>query len=101
MEKEQLEQYAHLKQEEKRIAEAIKQLGPLVLEQIKQSGHDKVKSSFGTFSITKRRSYKYSDRVRGIEDGLKTAKAQEEADGTAEVVEKESLAYYQPKENNE
>lgn len=97
MDKEKLERYAALKQEERRIQKDIEDLGPVILQMIEASGHDKVKSTFGTFSVEKRRTYVYTEAVKDAERRVSMMKDEEKASGKAAVKETHSLKYYSPK----
>lgn len=74
-----LAEYAELKQEEKIIAKAMKELQPKIKESMRANDKDKVNTDFGSFTLISRNSWKYSDAVTELED-------EEIANGTAKQV---------------
>ena len=52
-----------------------------------------LKFDFGTFSITERKTWKYSSHISAIEEDLRAEKDKEEADGIAKAIITESLRY--------
>lgn len=94
MNKELLESYANLKQQEKAIAEEIAKINPLILAEIDAAGVDKVEAKdIGTFSIARRKTWKFSKDVVLAEEGLDELKYQEKANGVATAVEKPYLLF--------
>lgn len=91
--KEKLAKYAELKREEKRIASAIAELGPVILNMIVDLGVDKVETTFGRFIVVKRTSFTYSDNVTDLEESLEALKEQEKAEGIAKAVKSNQLQY--------
>ena len=99
MNKDLLQQYANLKEQERVIAEEIAKINPLVLAEIDAAGADKVEAKgIGTFSKASRKTWKFSKEVELAEEGLEELKRQEKADGTATVTEKPYLLFKAPKE---
>ena len=97
MNKELLIEYGNLKIEEKKIAARISELNGQVLENILQSGADKVETDIGAFSIITRKKWTYSDRYENKKEELNLMKTEEEADGTAEFEETSSLMFKEKK----
>lgn len=65
-----------------------------ILHQMMDSKVDKIESEvFGTFSIARRSSWTYSDKVNDMDDKLKIAKIREQTKGTAIEKVSESLRY--------
>ena len=94
MNKELLESYANLKQQEKVIAEEIAKINPLILAEIDAAGVDKIDAKdLGTFSIAKRKTWKFSTDVELAEEGLDELKSQEKAKGIATATEKPYLLF--------
>lgn len=98
MNKQNFEKYAQLKEQEKEIAEEIKELKPLLVEDMLEAKADKVESDYGTFSIVKRKHWTYSSDTQALDLKLKEIKKTEEADGTATYTEKENLMFTNKKE---
>ena len=88
MNKELLQQYASLKLQEKAIAEQLAQLNHQVLKEIQDAGVDKVSAEFGTFSIGKRKNWKFSADVQIAEKEVEELKISEKATGKATAEEK-------------
>ena len=101
MNKELLQQYANLKEQEKTIAEEISKINPLILKEIQDAGADKISTEFGAFSVAKRKTWKFSEEVVMCEEGLEELKKQEMANGKATAVEKPYLMFKGPKKEEE
>lgn len=94
MNKDLLQQYANLKEQEKAIALEIAKINPLILAEIDAAGVDKVEAKdIGTFSIAKRKTWKFSEDVQLAEEGLEELKTKEKAKGIATAVEKPYLIF--------
>ncbi len=95
--KELIEEYARLKQEEKAVALRLEELKPQVFETLESTGLDREHpielSSIGTFSLGVRRTWKYTPEVLKAEAILKAKKKEEEQLGTAEYVENPYLIF--------
>lgn len=93
MNKEKLEQYAKLKQDEKILTEKIKQLSAEILSDMVIAEADEVEIDSGKFIISTRRTWKYSQTIEKQENELKEMKKEEEAKGFAEYEEKSYLIF--------
>lgn len=94
MNKDLLQQYATLKEQERSITEELSKIQPLVLAEIEQAGVDKVDATgIGTFSLAKRKTWKFSKDVELAEEGLEELKRTEKANGTATATEKPYLIF--------
>ena len=94
MNKEILQQYANLKEQERVIAAEIAKINPLILAEIEASGVDKVEAKeIGTFSVAKRKTWKFSKDVELAEEGLDELKRIEKASGVATATEKPYLIF--------
>jgi polyribonucleotide nucleotidyltransferase len=94
MNKDLLQQYASLKSQEKSIAEQIHQLGPQIVEMIQAEGADKIDAKdLGTFSLAKRKTWKFSTSVQQAEQELEELKIEEKATGKATATEKPYLLF--------
>jgi len=97
--KDLLQQYANLKEQEKVIADEIAKINPLILAEIQAAEVDKVEAKdIGTFSLAARETWKYSENVVLAEEGLEELKLAEKRDGTATSTEKPYLVFKAPKE---
>lgn len=72
------ETYAELQKQIKDLQEKSAQLQPAILQDIINSGEKNKSFDFGTFSVSKRKSYVYSDEFKALQSELKTAKKYEE-----------------------
>jgi hypothetical protein len=99
MNKEIFKQYAALKIKEKEIQEEIETLKPEIMEEIEESGADKIASDFGTFSLISIKKWKFSPAVEEAKKTLDCLQANEKADGTATFEENKQLKYFAPKDN--
>lgn len=97
MNKELLEEYAQLKIKEKELAARIKELGPEIKAMIEETGADKVDMEVGTFTITVRKTWNFSDLHSVKKTELKDLEEREKADGTAEFEEETSLMFKEKK----
>jgi hypothetical protein len=95
-----LNEYAKLKIEEKRIKARIEELGPQIRQEIVLEGFDKVPTNLGNFNIKSMKKWTYSEAVKQAEANIKTLKATEEQDGTATYVEVQQLEFREKKETN-
>lgn len=99
MNKEILQQYANLKEQEAVIAAEITKLGPLILAEISAAGVDKVEAKdVGTFTVAKRKTWKFSEDITLAEEGLEELKRTEKANGVAKATEKPYLLFKGVKE---
>lgn len=101
LKKELFEQYAALKVKEKEVAAEIKALQPALMAEIDQTEEKKVEAEFGLFSITSRRTYKYSDAVAKAEEKVDKLKEKEMAEGVATFTESKSVRFEVPKNKDE
>lgn len=93
MNKENLNRYAELKAQAKAIESEIEDLKPGILADMKAAEADKVDHEAGSFVITKKKSWKFSDKVDAMKDAVKNLEADEKADGTATFEETEILMF--------
>lgn len=97
MNKDILEQYAGIKKQIASLTEEAKELEPQVLDEMRQEGVQTAKMDFGTFSITRRTKWEYSQKYKDLEEKydivLKAAQKTEQEDGTATKIETESITF--------
>lgn len=98
-----LEEYRDLKNTIKVAEEKLKELSPLVVENMRTEGAAKIKLADGTgvFSIFPRKTWKYSPVVTDMELEVKKIKADEQAKGIAVASEIDVLTFTMPKEGEE
>ena len=100
MNKETIKEYADLELQKSNIEARQAEIKLAFLDSLKKLEADKVESEFGSFRIVQRNSWKYSDKIKVLEDGVKEAKKAEETAGTATKEIKESLTFYPVKEKS-
>ena len=88
MDKEKLERYATLKEDEKRIQAEIKELAPVIVSMIKETGVDDPKVRLkdrGVFILGSKTNYKFSNKVQEMKEDMDKRKKHEVAEGIAEA----------------
>jgi hypothetical protein len=93
MNKENLNRYAELKAQIKALEAEVDDLKPGILAEMKASEADKVDHDAGTFTVSRRKSWTFTPKVESIRESLKTAEADEKADGSATFEETEFLLF--------
>lgn len=88
-----LADYAELKTQEKAVAEKLKELAPQIVEQMGKNEAEEIETSYGKFSISKRRSWTYPEDLMARETVLKADKKKAEQVGTATYEETPFLVY--------
>lgn len=91
MTKEKFKQYADLMVEKRAIEEKLEELKPGLKAEIEEAGGDKVDTDFGTFTLGRRTTWKYSEAVTKLQE-------EEKARGVAQAIETVSLTYKALKE---
>lgn len=99
MKKENFQTYADLKNKIKELSQQAEIIEGEILQEITEAGVEKVESGFGTFSLMKRKTWKYSEDIKTLEEGMKKNKKMEEENGTATFEEKTSLRFQATKES--
>ena len=88
------EQYAMMKNAASVLDERIKELSEMIVGEMSETiGVEKQTFKYGTFSLTHRKSYTYSDKVKEKEEQLKALKKKEEESGKAKVEIKTGLLF--------
>lgn len=93
MQKELLGSYAILREKMKLLEREEGELRIKILENLKENNLEKVDSGFGSFTIAKRLSWKYSEKVKALEEKIKISKDKEQKKGIAESSETEYLLF--------
>lgn len=87
------EQYAMMKNATKVLDERIEELQTLITEEMERMKLEKQQFAYGTFTITNRKTFKYSEVVKEKEVEVKALKKQEEESGVATFEEKKGLLF--------
>jgi hypothetical protein len=92
--KDTLNKYAEVKAEIKRLEVLADELNPQVLDvmQANELGEVDV-AGLGKLSLGSRRTWKYSSKVKGMEESLKEQKTIEEQTGAADYTEKHYVLF--------
>ena len=86
-------EYALLDSKVKELTDKRDAMKEKVLEFMAEIGKDKDETSVGKFTITKLKTWTYTDSTLQIGEKFKAAKAKEESTGDATFVEKPSLRF--------
>ena len=91
------EEYALIDAKIKALTNKKDEMKIQILEDMVESGEEKVSTSVGSFAIAKLKTWTYTDKVTEAEEEFKALKAEEESTGDATFVEKPSLRFTQIK----
>lgn len=91
------EQYADLKAQAKEIDLKIKAINPLILEDMKEKGNEKLETPFGKFIVKELTTWEYSDAVDEAKAKLVKLQEKEQKTGIAKASVKPSLTFNVPK----
>jgi len=82
-----LKQYANLKVQAKEIEAKLKELEPKVFDQVMAVDGEKIEAKYGTFSLTTKKVWNYSETLlekeSQIKEKIKLMKREEELSGKA------------------
>lgn len=87
------EQYAFLKAQAKEIDEQLSALADDILKDMVSEDIKSKEISIGKFTVTRRKSWTYPEKVVALGDKFKLAKAKAESTGEATYTESESLLF--------
>lgn len=87
------QQYAMMKIATKMMEERIDELNEYIVDEMKDKELEKQQFEFGSFSLSTRKTYKYTEAVNSLADKLKAQKKAEEESGEATLEEKKSLLF--------
>jgi predicted phage-related endonuclease len=87
------EKYADVKKQIKELTNQAKELENEIKEEMKIHELDKIKSDWGTFSLSVRKTWTYSPAVDEIKKNLKEMQFEETENGKATCNEKEVLTF--------
>lgn len=91
------EEYAVLNAQIKELTEKKNVLRDNILEDFVANGSDGAVTSIGKFTVTKLKTWTYTDETAQMVEDLKAVKAGEESTGEATFEEKPSLRFTQAK----
>lgn len=89
----QLSQYYEIQNKIKSLGDIKESLRSSIVKNFKENSLEKVESTFGTFTICKKKTYKFTEAVKKIEERLKIAKIKEQQKGIAEEIISEYLLF--------
>ena len=87
------ENLAKLESRRKELEIEIELARHAVLQEMQKGGADTVKAEVGTFTVTTRKKWAYSDEVKVAETNIKNLKKVEEETGIAKFEESKSLLF--------
>lgn len=91
------ESYAVLDAQIKDLTNKKDELKAKIIEEMVESGEEKVQTAVGSFTVAKLKTWTYTEKVTALEEAYKSRKAKEESTGEATFIEKPSLRYTQVK----
>lgn len=91
------EEYASIDQKIKVLTEQKEQLRGVIVAEMLEKGEEKIETAVGSFSIARRKTWTYPEKVLEIGEKFKAAKAKSESTGEATYTEEESLRFNQIK----
>lgn len=91
-----LKDYSKLEDKYKKMGEEREELRGTIVAELGKEGIDKTETTFGIFTIGKRLTYKYSEKVEALQDKVKLAKVREEEKGIAKASETRYLVFTKP-----
>lgn len=93
MDKENYKLYAELEEQKKEIEEKQSRIKSEILEEMISQQSETVKADFGTFSLMRRKTWKYSPAVDELGARVKELKKTEEESGLATFEESTVLTF--------
>lgn len=87
------EQYMAMKNAQKVLDERIEEIQGLITSEMESLGVQKQTFPYGTFSLTERKTWKYTEAIEKLSETLKTAKKSQEESGEANFEIKKSLTF--------
>ena len=99
--KEKFARYAELKNKIKELEAEVDMLAPEILEMVFSTDQKKIEADFGTFTMSSRKTYKYTEPTIALAEKLKIAQQEEVATGKATVTESRFITFKAPKKSDE
>ncbi len=91
------EQYAVIDAQIKALENQKEELRNDILNDMKEKGEEAVETGVGKFTVARRKTWVYPEKVTDLGDKFKAAKAKAESTGEATFTEEESLRFTQIK----
>jgi len=99
--KDLLNKYGSIKKDIKALEAMADELNPQVLELMEASGAEEIEiGDIGKLSMGSRRNWKYTEKVKSLDEALKDQKKLEEQTGLAEYTEKKYVIFKGNKEKD-
>jgi len=93
MQKELLKKYADLRAKREALEAEEDELKAEIVKDMQKNKLKKLESEFGVFTVATRTTYKYTGKIKELEEKVKLAKLKEEEQGKAEASETTHLRY--------
>ncbi len=100
MQKELLSEYVVLEAKFKALEDEKRALREKILVNLKENDLTKVDSEYGSFTVCTKTSWKYSEKVKTLEEKVKIAKDKEQKKGIAESSTSEYLLFKENKNDD-
>lgn len=91
--KDKFDRLAELKLQIKELEEEAKGIADEVVSAMEAEGFDKVDHAEGTFTISGRKKWTFSEKTEALREQLKESEAGEKADGTATAEETKFVVF--------
>lgn len=98
MQKELLKKYANIEAKLRTLEEERLAFRAQILSDLQKNKLDKVQSDYGSFTVSSRKTWTYSDTVTALAEKLKITKSKEEVKGIAKATINEYLLFNPNKE---
>lgn len=99
--KDKLNEYAQIKKDIKVLEEKAELLNPEILELMQENEVEEIAiGDMGKLSMSSRRNWKYTDKVKALDEALKNQKKLEEQTGQADYTEKKYIVFKSNKEKD-
>lgn len=93
-----LEEYVIIEEQFKLIEQKKKDARAAIVADFTKKNIEKVETDFGSFTISSRTVWSYTDAVKKLEEKVKIAKTKEQEKGVADATTTEFLLYTAPKQ---
>lgn len=91
-----LDRYIEIKAAISELEEELEEIKPHIQYALMGEDRETYDHMGFSFRLTRRKTYKYSDEIERATKGINDAKAQERADGTAEVIKDQVILQLVP-----
>ena len=90
-------EYAELQSQIKELEIRKKNIAKKCINKLKKDGLQRLDDDLGVFSLMERKTYKYSDKIKKLEENIKIVKEVEQNEGIAKVTVFETLRFLSKK----